>query len=114
MENLDLIFKLVVSAFIIVSSPLIIILIKKVVDKIKDARLREIILTFVEAADQMLKKVDPTGEQRKAYVLKSLAELGIENNAYINALIEQAVLGLWYYQPEQEVGVLEEQAPVKL
>ena len=112
--DVNLILKVVVSVFILVLSPFVLSLFKKYIDKVQDDKLRNIILTFVEAADQMLKKVDPTGEQRKEYVLKSLEEMGIKNNAYINALIEQAVLGLWYYQPEQEVGVLEEQAPVKL
>ena len=102
MENLDLILRVVVSAFIVVFSPLALVLIKKYVDKVQDEKLRRIVLTFVEAADQMLKKVDPTGEQRKAYVLKSLADMGINNSAYVNALIEQAVLGLWYYTPEVE------------
>lgn len=93
--DVNLILRIVVSVFIIVSSPFILRLIKKYVDKIQDEKLRSIVLTFVEAADQMLKETDPTGEKRKAYVLESLKELGIENSTYINALIEQAVLGLW-------------------
>ncbi len=100
--NTDLIFRIIISAFIIVSSPFIIVGIKRLVDKIKDDKLRETIITFVEAADQMLKRVDPTGEKRKQYVLDSLKELGIEENTYVNALIEQAVLGLWYYQPKEK------------
>ena len=97
--EVEKITKIVVSAFIIVASPFVLLLIKRFADKIKDDKLRDIIVTFVEAADQMLKKVDPTGEQRKAYVLKALEEVGITNSAYVNALIEQAVLGLWYYEP---------------
>ena len=97
--EVEQITKLVVSAFIIVASPFVLLLIKRFADKIKDDKLRETIVTFVEAADQMLKKVDPTGEQRKAYVLKALEEVGITNSAYVNALIEQAVLGLWYFNP---------------
>lgn len=100
--NIDLIIRAIISAFIIVSSPLVLVGIKKLVDKVKDDKLRELVLTFVEAADQMLKQVDPTGEQRKQYVLNSLKEMGVENNTYVNALIEQAVLGLWYYKPTVE------------
>lgn len=97
--EVEQITKLVVSAFIIVASPFVLLLIKRFADKIKDDKFRETIVTFVEAADQMLKKVDPTGEQRKEYVLKALEEVGITNSAYVNALIEQAVLGLWYFNP---------------
>ena len=97
--EVEKITKIVVSAFIIVASPFVLLLIKRFADKIKDDKLRDTIVTFVEAADQMLKKVDPTGEQRKAYVLKALEEVGITYSAYVNALIEQAVLGLWYYEP---------------
>ena len=100
-----MIMKVVVSAFIIVASPLVLVLIKKLIDRVQDAKLRETILTFVEAADQMLKKVDPTGEKRKEYVIKCLEELGIMQSAYINALIEQAVLGLWYFGPDTEEEV---------
>ena len=105
--NPDLILKVVVS--ILVLSPLVIAYIKKLVDKAQDEKLRELILTFVEAADQMLKAVDPTGEKRKEYVLKSLHELNIEWSPYIDALIEQAVLGLWYYQPNKEISTEEKE-----
>lgn len=100
--DVSLVLKIVVSVVIVILSPLVLVLIKKYVDKVQDDKLRNIILTFVEAADQMLKKVDPTGEERKAYVLKSLKDMGIMESAYVNALIEQAVLGLWYYTPEEK------------
>ena len=100
--DVNLILKVVVSVAILALSPFVLSLFKKYIDKVQDDKLRNIILTFVEAADQMLKKVDPTGEDRKAYVLRSLHEMGIEENTYINALIEQAVLGLWYFDPEVE------------
>lgn len=106
--DVNLILRIIVSVFILVLSPFVLSLVKKYIDKVQDDKLRRIILTFVEAADQLLKKVDPTGEQRKAYVLMSLKELGIDNNAYVNALIEQAVLGLWYYTPVDKVEVSEE------
>ena len=98
----DLVLRIVVSLAILILSPYAIALIKKYVDKAQDEKLRRLILTFVEAADQMLKRVDPTGEERKAYVLKSLRDLDIECDEYVNALIEQAVLGLWYFKPEEE------------
>lgn len=106
--DVNLILKVVVSVFILVLSPFVLSLFKKYIDKVQDDKLRNIILTFVEAADQMLKKIDPTGEDRKAYVLRSLHEMGIEENTYINALIEQAVLGLWYFDPVEEDRTLNE------
>ena len=77
-------------------------LVRKNIKKIEDQKLRDTILTFVEAADQMLKEQDPTGEARKQYVVDSLNSMDIEVDEYVNALIEQAVLGLWYYQPNKE------------
>lgn len=57
----------------------------------EEARLEATIKTLVEAAEQMLKEDDPTGEKRKAYVEEQLQRLSIPVNDFVNALIEQAV-----------------------
>lgn len=53
-----------------------------------------IIWQFVYAAEQMFKDEDPTGEQRKDYVLHRLKNLGIVITDLINAKIESAVFDL--------------------
>ena len=84
-----------VCALIVVSSPLVLMIIKNYLDKLKDDRLRYIVQTYVEAAEQLLKEIDPTGEKRLQYVLDSLAKMGISNNDYVRALIEQVVLNIF-------------------
>lgn len=89
------IIRITLCAFIVVSSPLVLRAIKKYVDNVEDQKLRNIVTTFVEAAEQLYKEVDETGERRKQYVINSLESLGIKYNAYVDALIEQAVLMLF-------------------
>lgn len=55
---------------------------------------------LVEAAEELLKDEDPTGEKRKSYVLEQVAALGIECDGYVNALIESFVRGLGHAAPE--------------
>lgn len=89
------IIRITLCVLIVVSSPLILSIIKKYLDKLKDDKLRSMVKTFVEAAEQTLKDKDPTGEKRKQYVINSLKSLDIDYNDYVDALIEQAVLLLW-------------------
>ena len=85
----------VLSAALVVAMPLILLIIKKHLDKLKDDELRSIIQTYVEAAEQLLKEQDPTGEKRLQFVLDSLEKAGIPSNDYIRALIEQVVLNIF-------------------
>ena len=50
-----------------------------------------IIWQFVNAAEQMFKDEDPTGKQRKEYVLHRLKDLGYTMTDFLNAKIESAV-----------------------
>lgn len=50
-----------------------------------------LIESLVEAAEQMFKLNDPTGEKRKTYVEEQLVALGYAINAQIDAYIEAAV-----------------------
>ena len=54
-------------------------------------KLYEQIDKFVEAADQLYKEDDPTGEIRNNYVKTQLANLGIAITAEINGYIEGSV-----------------------
>lgn len=47
--------------------------------------------TFAQAAEQLLKEEDPTGEKRKRYVLEHLEQLGIEVTEAVVAMVESAV-----------------------
>lgn len=60
----------------------------------KDHELESIIYQFVNAAEQMYKEEDPTGEMRKDYVINRLHTLNIKITDLINAKIESAVFNL--------------------
>ena len=64
---------------------------------IEDKKLRDIVETFVNAAEQLLKDEDPTGEKRKEYVINQLHLLEIEVNGFVNAMIEEEVFRLNSY-----------------
>lgn len=53
-----------------------------------------LIESLVEAAEQMLKADDPTGQKRKAYVVEQLTALGYAVNNQIEAYIEASVFEL--------------------
>lgn len=61
---------------------------------IENADLLLLIDSFVEAAEQMFKLNDPTGEKRKTYVEEQLVSLGFAINSQIDAYIEAAVYGI--------------------
>lgn len=86
--------QILLSAFVVVAAPLVLILLKKNVDKIQEEHLREVVMVLVEAAEQLLKEMDPTGEKRKQYVKDQLELLGIKYSPYIDSLIESSVLNL--------------------
>ena len=50
-----------------------------------------LIESLVEAAEQMFKLNDPTGEKRKTYVEEQLIALGYEINKKLDAYIEASV-----------------------
>ena len=64
---------------------------------IEDKKLRDLVETFVDAAEQLLKDEDPTGEKRKEYVVNQLHLLEIEVNGLVNAMIEEEVFKLNSY-----------------
>lgn len=64
---------------------------------IEDKKLRDLIETFVDAAEQLLKDEDPTGEKRKEYVVNQLHLLEIEITGLVNAMIEEEVFRLNSY-----------------
>ena len=57
----------------------------------KAAKLAEYIEKFVQAAEQMYKETDETGELRKQYVVDQLKKLGYIITDEINARIESEV-----------------------
>ena len=46
---------------------------------------------FAQAAEQLLKEEDPTGEKRMRYVTERLEELGVEVTEAVVAMVESAV-----------------------
>ena len=58
------------------------------------SELDRLIYDFVAAAEQMLKKDDPHGDKRKAYVTENLMKLGIAITEEVNARIEAAVYAI--------------------
>ena len=64
---------------------------------IEDKKLRDLVETFVNAAEQLLKDEDPTGEKRKEYVVNQLHLLEIEVTGLVNAMIEEEVFRLNSY-----------------
>lgn len=49
---------------------------------------------FAQAAEQLLKAEDPTGEKRMQYVSERLEELGVEVTEAVIAMVESAVWSL--------------------
>lgn len=66
------------------------------------AVLIHLVTVFVEAAEQLLKEDDPTGEKRKAYVVEQLKLLGFEITTYIENLIESNVFNLNYFDTKND------------
>lgn len=64
------------------------------ISRIKDERLRGLVISFAESAEQTLKANDPTGEKRMEYVKALLEEAGIEINDIVKSLIEAAVYNI--------------------
>jgi hypothetical protein len=95
METSLQVMRITLCALVVVSSPLILMIIKNYLDKLRDDKLRYIVQTYVEAAEQLLKEIDSTGEKRLQFVLDSLQKMGIPNNDYVRALIEQMVLNIF-------------------
>lgn len=67
------------------------------IKSIEDSKLRDLVETFVNAAEQLLKDEDPTGEKRKEYVVNQLHLLEIEVTGLVNAMIEEEVFRLNSY-----------------
>ncbi len=63
-------------------------------ESIENRDLLLLIDSFVEAAEQLFKADDPTGEKRKSYVEEQLTQLGYLVNDRIDAYIEAAVYEL--------------------
>lgn len=70
------------------------------VDAIEDETVRKAVKTAVLAAEQCLKRNDPTGEIRHNYVLKALEEVGIEITNRILDMIEEEVFSLGHQKHE--------------
>lgn len=64
------------------------------IGEIKDERLRELINSFAESAEQTLKADDPTGEKRFERVTQLLNEAGVEVNDIVRSMIEAAVYNI--------------------
>lgn len=67
-------------------------------ESIQNKDLLLLIDSFVEAAEQMFKLNDPTGEKRKSYVEEQLTALGYAITKQIDAYIEAAVYELNHVQ----------------
>lgn len=70
----------------------------------KEAKLWELVSTFCQAAEQMLKAEDPTGEKRKKYVVDQLTKLGYAVTEEINAMIESTVFNIPKSENEDNNG----------
>lgn len=57
-------------------------------------KIKGLVSSFVEAADQMFKAEDPDGSIRNAYVKEQLEALGVIINEKVNAYIESKVFEL--------------------
>lgn len=55
------------------------------------AEVLSLAVTFAQAAEQLLKAEDPTGEKRRQYVLEHLEQLGVEITEAVVAMVESAV-----------------------
>lgn len=76
------------------------------VEKIE--KIEILVAIFVDAAEQILKDVDPTGIKRKSYVCSRLHELGYEVTDQIEAMIEARVYTLPHTEKEDEYGIYED------
>lgn len=54
-------------------------------------RVMALVAIFAQAAEQLLKADDPTGEKRREYVIEELRKLGIQITEDVLAMIEGAV-----------------------
>lgn len=70
------------------------------VESIDNETIRKAVKTAVLAAEQCLKKKDPTGEIRHDYVLKELEAIGIEITNEILDMIEEEVFRLGHQKHE--------------
>lgn len=91
----DIVLQSLLSLTIVLSLPYLFLFIKEKAAQIKDLRIRAVVDSLVNAADQLLKKEDPTGEKRKAFVIKRLEDLNIKVTDYVDALIESTVYNIW-------------------
>lgn len=93
-EILDIVVRLLAALFVgIVAylAPKISSFIKINGEALESQEFRNIVLCFVQAADQLLKDDDPTGEKRMKYVLDNIEALGYEITESIIAIIEGSV-----------------------
>lgn len=93
-EILDVIVRLLAALFVGIMAylaPKIASLIKINGESIESSEIMKLVLCFVQAADQLLKDDDPTGEKRKQYVIENLEALGYEITDAIIAMIEGSV-----------------------
>ena len=93
-EILDIVVRLLAALFVgIVAylAPKISSFIKINGEALESQEFRNIVLCFVQAADQLLKDDDPTGEKRKQYVIENLEALGYEITDTVITMIEGSV-----------------------
>lgn len=83
----------VVVALIAYIEPIIKAWITAKVEQIKNDKLRLLVLTFVDSAEQQYKE-PKSGAQKKEYVITELKKLGYELTEELNAMIESAVYNL--------------------
>lgn len=93
-EILDVVIRLFAALFVgIVAylAPKISSFLKINGESIASEEVMKIVLCFVQAADQLMKDDDPTGEKRKKYVIDQLEALGYEITDAVIAMIEGSV-----------------------
>lgn len=93
-DFLDIIIRLLAALFVgIVAylAPKISSYIKVNGESLESKEFITLISYFVQAADQLLKDDDPTGEKRMDYVIKNLESLGYEVTNTVISMIEGAV-----------------------
>lgn len=65
--------------------------VKELIEKVKNEKLQELVINFVESVEQTLKEDDPTGARRFAEVERLLEEAGYVIDDLIRSMIESAV-----------------------
>lgn len=93
-EILDVVVRLLAALFVGIMAylaPKIASFIKINGESVESSDIMKIVLCFVQAADQLLKDDDPTGEKRKQYVIDNLESLGYEITDSVIAMIEGSV-----------------------